>query len=272
MPSKSQIQKLTQMAQYGTGPEADTARRRLRKLGYDVSSKTEPSQALVPYKPQESAVSTIVDGAAKVAEASPIPWMKVIGAGVDLVKQNWDWIGPNVKKGASWLWNKVVGKFTKPKNPIVTPPGGTKPLPGLIKESIDWKLNGGKDVPKSVVVRPSSNVVISPSQSSSGIALPATVSTDIVSLPSAVVAPGQGVIVSQSLSPAETTITEQASEYPNSFANLLVHNPNRSYEGTLPLRSSLFTSARRRMGSNAGVFDSFISPGRYHTRRSVRIY
>ena len=262
MPSKSQIEKLTQMAQYGTGPEADTARRRLQKLGYNVTSKTETSQALVPYT-GGGTVSTIVDGAAKVAEASPIPWMKVIGAGVDLVKQNWDWIGPNVKKGASWLWNKITGKFSKPETKKLI---GPNPNIKLIDKPASKGVIVAPNNSSAVVIRPN------PNPSSSSIALPATVSTDIVSLPSAVVAPGQGVIVSQSLSPAETTITEQASEYPNSFANLLVRNPSRSYEGTLPFRSSLFTSARRRMGSNAGVFDSFISPGRYRARRSVRIY
>lgn len=242
MPSKSQIEKLTQMAQYGTGPEAATARRRLQKLGYNVTSKKETSQALVPYN-GGGAVSTVVDGAATAAMASPIPWMKVIGAGVDLVKNNWDWIGPGIKKGASWLWNKVVGKFTKPKKDvIVTPrlPGIIKPLPKPIKDAIDAKIKAE--------------------------------TKDIVVLPSSVVAPGQGVVVAQSLSPAETMVTEQASVYPNSLANLLVRNPNRSYEGSLPIQSSLFTSARRRMGSNAGVFDSFISPGRYRARRSVRIY
>lgn len=242
MPSKSQIEKLTQMAQYGTGPEAATARRRLQKLGYNVTSKKETSQALVPYN-GGGAVSTVVDGAATAAMASPIPWMKVIGAGVDLVKNNWDWIGPGIKKGASWLWNKVVGKFTKPKNDVIVNPrlpGALKPLPKPIQDAINAKI---KDVPKDVVV-----------------------------LPSSVVAPGQGVVVAQSLSPAETMVTEQASVYPNSLANLLVRNPNRSYEGSLPIHSSLFTSARRRMGSNAGVFDSFISPGRYRARNSVRIY
>lgn len=242
MPSKSKIEKLTQMAQYGTGPEAATARRRLQKLGYNVTSKKETSQALVPYS-GGGAVSTVVDGAATAAMASPIPWMKILGAGVDLVKNNWDWIGPGIKKGASWLWNKVVGKFTKPKKDVIVNPrlpGGVLPLPKPIKDAIDAKI---KDVPKDIVV-----------------------------LPSSVVAPGQGVVVAQSLSPAETMVTEQASVYPNSLANLLVRNPNRSYEGSLPLQSSLFTSARRRMGSNAGVFDSFISPGRYRARRSVRIY
>ena len=230
------------MAQYGTGPEAATARRRLQKLGYNVTSKKETSQALVPYN-GGGAVSTVVDGAATAAMASPIPWMKVIGAGVDLVKNNWDWIGPGIKKGASWLWNKVVGKFTKPKNDVIVNPrlpGALKPLPKPIQDAINAKI---KDVPKDVVV-----------------------------LPSSVVAPGQGVVVAQSLSPAETMVTEQASVYPNSLANLLVRNPNRSYEGSLPIHSSLFTSARRRMGSNAGVFDSFISPGRYRARNSVRIY
>ncbi len=242
MPSKSQIEKLTQMAQYGTGPEAATARRRLQKLGYNVTSKKETSQALVPYS-GGGAVSTVVDGAATAAMASPIPWMKVLGAGVDLVKNNWDWIGPGIKKGASWLWNKVVGKFTKPKQDVIVNPrlpGALKPLPKPIQDAINKKI---KDVPKDIVV-----------------------------LPSSVVAPGQGVVVAQSLSPAETMVTEQASVYPNSLANLLVRNPNRSYEGSLPLQSSLFTSARRRMGSNAGVFDSFISPGRYRARNSVRIY
>lgn len=242
MPSKSQIEKLTQMAQYGTGPEAATARRRLQKLGYNVTSKKETSQALVPYN-GGGAVSTVVDGAATAAMASPIPWMKVLGAGVDLVKNNWDWIGPGIKKGASWLWNKVVGKFTKPKKDVIVNPrlpGVVKPLPKPIKDAINEKI---KDVPKDIVV-----------------------------LPSSVVAPGQGVVVAQSLSPAETMVTEQASVYPNSLANLLVRSPNRSYEGSLPLQSSLFTSARRRMGSNAGVFDSFISPGRYRARNSVRIY
>ena len=242
MPSKSQIEKLTQMAQYGTGPEAATARRRLQKLGYNVTSKKETSQALVPYN-GGGAVSTVVDGAATAAMASPIPWMKVLGAGVDLVKNNWDWIGPGIKKGASWLWNKVVGKFTKPKQDVIVNPrlpGALKPLPKPIQDAINKKI---KDVPKDIVV-----------------------------LPSSVVAPGQGVVVAQSLSPAETMVTEQASVYPNSLANLLVRNPNRSYEGSLPIQSSLFTSARRRMGSNAGVFDSFISPGRYRTRNSVRIY
>ena len=246
MPSKSQIEKLTQMAQYGTGPEAATARRRLQKLGYNVTSKKETSQALVPYN-GGGAVSTVVDGAATAAMASPIPWMKILGAGVDLVKNNWDWIGPGIKKGASWLWNKVVGKFTKPKKDVIVNPrlpGGVLPLPKPIKDAIDAKIKAEtKDVPKDIVV-----------------------------LPSSVVAPGQGVVVAQSLSPAETMVTEQASVYPNSLANLLVRNPNRSYEGSLPLQSSLFTSARRRMGSNAGVFDSFISPGRYRTRNSVRIY
>lgn len=230
------------MAQYGTGPEAATARRRLQKLGYNVTSKKETSQALVPYN-GGGAVSTVVDGAATAAMASPIPWMKVIGAGVDLVKNNWDWIGPGIKKGASWLWNKVVGKFTKPKKDVIVNPrlpGVVKPLPKPIKDAINEKI---KDVPKDIVV-----------------------------LPSSVVAPGQGVVVAQSLSPAETMVTEQASVYPNSLANLLVRSPNRSYEGSLPLQSSLFTSARRRMGSNAGVFDSFISPGRYRARNSVRIY
>ena len=242
MPSKSQIEKLTQMAQYGTGPEAATARRRLQKLGYNVTSKKETSQALVPYN-GGGAVSTVVDGAAPAALASPIPWMKVLGAGVDLVKNNWDWIGPGIKKGASWLWNKVVGKFTKPKKDVIVNPrlpGALKPLPKPIQDAINEKI---KDVPKDIVV-----------------------------LPSSVVAPGQGVVVAQSLSPAETMVTEQASVYPNSLANLLVRNPNRSYEGSLPIQSSLFTSARRRMGSNAGVFDSFISPGRYRARNSVRIY
>lgn len=242
MPSKSKIEKLTQMAQYGTGPEAATARRRLQKLGYNVTSKKETSQALVPYS-GGGAVSTVVDGAATAAMASPIPWMKILGAGVDLVKNNWDWIGPGIKKGASWLWNKVVGKFTKPKKDVIVNPrlpGIIKPLPKPIKDAIDAKI---KDVPKDIVV-----------------------------LPSSVVAPGQGVVVAQSLSPAETMVTEQASVYPNSLANLLVRNPNRSYEGSLPMQSSLFTSARRRMGSNAGIFDSFISPGRYRARRSVRIY
>ena len=230
------------MAQYGTGPEAATARRRLQKLGYNVTSKKETSQALVPYN-GGGAVSTVVDGAATAAMASPIPWMKVLGAGVDLVKNNWDWIGPGIKKGASWLWNKVVGKFTKPKQDVIVNPrlpGALKPLPKPIQDAINKKI---KDVPKDIVV-----------------------------LPSSVVAPGQGVVVAQSLSPAETMVTEQASVYPNSLANLLVRNPNRSYEGSLPIQSSLFTSARRRMGSNAGVFDSFISPGRYRTRNSVRIY
>ena len=242
MPSKSQIEKLTHMAQYGTGPEAATARRRLQKLGYNVTSKKETSQALVPYN-GGGAVSTVVDGAATAAMASPIPWMKVLGAGVDLVKNNWDWIGPGIKKGASWLWNKVVGKFTKPKKDVIVNPrlpGALKPLPKPIQDAINEKI---KDVPKDIVV-----------------------------LPSSVVAPGQGVVVAQSLSPAETMVTEQASVYPNSLANLLVRNPNRSYEGSLPIQSSLFTSARRRMGSNAGVFDSFISPGRYRARNSVRIY
>ena len=246
MPSKSKIEKLTQMAQYGTGPEAATARRRLQKLVYNVNSKKETSQALVPYS-GGGAVSTVVDGAATAAMASPIPWMKILGAGVDLVKNNWDWIGPGIKKGASWLWNKVVGKFTKPKKDVIVNPrlpGIIKPLPKPIKDAIDAKIKAEtKDVPKDIVV-----------------------------LPSSVVAPGQGVVVAQSLSPAETMVTEQASVYPNSLANLLVRNPNRSYEGSLPLQSSLFTSARRRMGSNAGIFDSFISPGRYHARRSVRIY
>lgn len=246
MPSKSKIEKLTQMAQYGTGPEAATARRRLQKLGYNVTSKKETSQALVPYS-GGGAVSTVVDGAATAAMASPIPWMKILGAGVDLVKNNWDWIGPGIKKGASWLWNKVVGKFTKPKKDVIVNPrlpGIIKPLPKPIKDAIDAKIKAEtKDVPKDIVV-----------------------------LPSSVVAPGQGVVVAQSLSPAETMVTEQASVYPNSLANLLVRNPNRSYEGSLPMQSSLFTSARRRMGSNAGIFDSFISPGRYRARRSVRIY
>ena len=225
MPSKSKIEKLTQMAQYGTGPEAATARRRLQKLGYNVTSKKETSQALVPYS-GGGAVSTVVDGAATAAMASPIPWMKVIGAGVDLVKNNWDWIGPGIKKGASWLWNKVVGKFTKPKKDVIVNPrlpGIIKPLPKPIKDAIDAKIKAEtKDVPKDIVV-----------------------------LPSSVVAPGQGVVVAQSLSTAETMVTEQASVYPNSLANLLVRNPNRSYEGSLPMQSSLFTSARRRSGSIA---------------------
>ena len=109
------------MAQYGTGPEAATARRRLQKLGENVTSKKETSQALVPYS-GGGAVSTVVDGAATAAMASPIPWMKILGAGVDLVKNNWDWIGPGIKKGASWLWNKVVGKFTKPKKDVIVNP------------------------------------------------------------------------------------------------------------------------------------------------------
>ena len=230
------------MAQYGTGPEAATARRRLQKLGYNVTSKKETSQALVPYN-GGGAVSTVVDGAATAAMASPVPWMKILGAGVNLVKNNWDWIGPGIKKGASWLWDKVVGKFTKPKKDVIVNPrlpGVLKPLPKPIQDAINAKI---KDVPKDIVV-----------------------------LPSSVMEPGHGVVVTQSLSPAETMVTEQASVYPNSLANLLVRNPNRSYEGSLPMQSSLFTSARRRMGSNAGVFDSFISPGRYRARNSVRIY
>lgn len=247
MPSKSQIEKLTQMAQYGTGPEAATARRRLQKLGYNVTSKKETSQALVPYN-GGGAVSTVVDGAATAAMASPIPWMKVLGAGVNLVKDNWNWIGPGLKKGASWLWDKVVGKFTKPKDVIVKPK--IKAITDAVVDGINGKITPGPKYAKGLIEGPK----------------------DVVVLPSSVVAPGQGVVVTQSLSPAETIVTEQASEYPNSLANLLVRSPNRSYEGSLPLQSSLFTSARRRMGSNAGVFDSFISPGRYRARRSVRIY
>ena len=90
-------------------------------------------------------------------------------------------------------------------------------------------------------------------------------------LPPAVMPPGTSMVVEQSLTPQETMVVKQASMYPTMFSTALRH-PNRSYESSLPLQSSLFTSARRRMGSNLGYFNNFVSPGRYRARRTSRIY
>ena len=87
----------------------------------------------------------------------------------------------------------------------------------------------------------------------------------------AVMPPGASMVVEQSLTPQETMVVKQASMYPTMFSTALRH-PNRSYESSLPLQSSLFTSARRRMGSNLGYFNNFVSPGRYRARRTSRIY
>ena len=87
----------------------------------------------------------------------------------------------------------------------------------------------------------------------------------------AVMPPGASMVVEQSLTPQETMVVKQASMYPTMFSTALRH-PNRSYESSLPLQSSLFTSARRRMGSNLGYFNNFVSPGRYRVRRTSRIY
>ena len=90
-------------------------------------------------------------------------------------------------------------------------------------------------------------------------------------LPPAVMPPGTSMVVEQSLTPQETMVVKQASMYPTMFSTAL-RSPNRSYESSLPLQSSLFTSARRRMGSNLGYFNNFVSPGRYRARRTSRIY
>lgn len=87
----------------------------------------------------------------------------------------------------------------------------------------------------------------------------------------AVMPPGTSMVVEQSLTPEETMVVKQASMYPAMFTTAM-KRPNRSYESSLPLQSSLFTSARRRMGSNLGFFNNFVSPGRYRTRRTSRIY
>lgn len=90
-------------------------------------------------------------------------------------------------------------------------------------------------------------------------------------LPPAVMPPGTSMVVEQSLTPQETMVVKQASMYPTMFSTAL-RRPNRSYESSLPLQSSLFTSARRRMGSNLGYFNNFVSPGRYRARSTSRIY
>ena len=90
-------------------------------------------------------------------------------------------------------------------------------------------------------------------------------------LPPAVMPPGTSMVVEQSLTPQETMVVKQASMYPTMFSTAL-RRPDRSYESSLPLQSSLFTSARRRMGSNLGYFNNFVSPGRYRARRTSRIY
>lgn len=90
-------------------------------------------------------------------------------------------------------------------------------------------------------------------------------------LPPAVMPPGTSMVVEQSLTPQETMVVKQASMYPTMFSTAL-RRPNRSYESSLPLQSSLFTSARRRMGSNLGYFNNFVSPGRYRVGRTSRIY
>ena len=90
-------------------------------------------------------------------------------------------------------------------------------------------------------------------------------------LPPAVMPPGTSMVVEQSLTPQETMVVKQASMYPTMFSTAL-KRPNRSYESSLPLQSSLFTSARRRMGSNLGYFNNFVSPGSYRARRTSRIY
>lgn len=87
----------------------------------------------------------------------------------------------------------------------------------------------------------------------------------------AVMPPGTSMVVEQSLTPQETMVVKQASMYPTMFSTA-AKRPNRSYESSLPLQSSLFTSARRRMGSNVGYFNNFISPSRYRTRKTSRIY
>lgn len=88
------------------------------------------------------------------------------------------------------------------------------------------------------------------------------------------VAPDRPVIMDQTLNDVETDSVNQATEYPNSFANYIQRVPDRSYESALPFRSSLYTTARRRMGSNAAVFNTFVSPGsrRLSPFRNMRKY
>lgn len=81
------------------------------------------------------------------------------------------------------------------------------------------------------------------------------------------VAPNRPVVMDQTLNDIETDAVNQATQYPNSFSGYIQRIPDRSYEAMLPSRSSLYTTARRRMGSNAAVFNTFISPGRY--RRGI---
>lgn len=216
MPLTARQKKLFDMMNRGaTEGERANAARILQKQGFDT-------MALVPASNTSNAVVAAGNTAAGVAMAAPHPAIKVAGAVIGGILNNWDSIkdiGKTIYSGGKKAYNWIRSKFSK-KNP--------KPkVPAL----------------------PAPTEVLSP----------------------AVMPPGGSMIVEQSLTPQETEIVKQASMYPTMYSTAM-KRPNRSYESSLPMQSSLFTSARRRMGSNLGYFNNFVSPGRYRTRRTSRIY